>query len=95
MAQAVPAAPVAFLLRVAEAVSWNIAGPNVGPSVMLSETLISNMDNLLTAIIFEAVYMQDRGLKYAAHLPRQQITDPKWGNPEFMSEVTRTLYQGA
>jgi hypothetical protein len=52
------------------------------------------MDNLITAIVFEVVYMQDHGCKYAAKLPRQQITDPEWGNPVFMSEVTRRLYQG-
>jgi len=51
------------------------------------------MDNLITAIVFEVVYMQEYGCKYAAKLPRQQITDPKWGCPKFMSEVTRTLYQ--
>jgi len=53
------------------------------------------MDELITAIVFQAVYMQDNGCKYAARLPCQQITDPEWGNPEFMSEVTRTLYQGS
>jgi hypothetical protein len=52
------------------------------------------MDNVITAIVFEVVYLQDRGCKYAAKLPRQQITDPKWGDPKFMSEVTRRLYQG-
>jgi hypothetical protein len=51
------------------------------------------MDNVITAIVFEVVYLQDRGCKYAAKLPRQQITDPKWGNPVFMSEVTRRLYE--
>ena len=53
-----------------------------------------NMNNLITAIVFEVVYLQDNGCKYAAHLPRQQITDPEWGSHRFMSEVTRTLYQG-